>query len=149
MKGRKRKCWLLEKDRMCGIWQEIFWILVCMWFASNTISPLKTWHNPGTQRNISKEGRKRPFVIMAKLLQSLKKPTCLGHQVVIGASKFTFSCFPRIPDTVRQRSTTFLHFFCHLTLLDAISLTECLVCSVSSWSRHQSSSSSVSTASFW
>jgi len=37
----------------------------------------------------------------------------------------------------------------HLTLLEAISLTECLVCSVSSWSRHQSSSSRVSMASFW
>lgn len=36
-----------------------------------------------------------------------------------------------------------------LTLLEAISLTECLVCSVSSWSKHQSSSSSVSRESFW
>jgi len=36
-----------------------------------------------------------------------------------------------------------------LTLLEAISLTECLVCSVSSWSRHQSSSSRVSRDSFW
>lgn len=36
-----------------------------------------------------------------------------------------------------------------LTLLEAISLTECLVCSVSSWSKHQSSSSRVSRESFW
>lgn len=35
------------------------------------------------------------------------------------------------------------------TLLEAISLTEWRVCRVSSWSKHQSSSSSVSTASFW
>ncbi len=35
------------------------------------------------------------------------------------------------------------------TLLEAISLTEWRVCRVSSWSKHQSSSSRVSTASFW
>lgn len=112
MRGRERKCRLLEKDRMCGIWKEVFWFLVCMWSASNTISPLKTWHNSGTQRNISKEGRKRPFVTVAKLLnlQSLRKSTCPGHQLLIGAPKFSFSCFPRTPDTVQQRSTTFLLF---------------------------------------
>lgn len=42
-----------------------------------------------------------------------------------------------------------VNFLVILTLLEAISLTECLVCSVSSWSRHQSSSSRVSVASFW
>jgi len=35
------------------------------------------------------------------------------------------------------------------TLLEAISLTERWVWMVSSWSKHQSSSSRVSTASFW
>lgn len=39
--------------------------------------------------------------------------------------------------------------WCLPTLLEAISLTERCVCMVSSWSKHQSSSSSVSRASCW
>ena len=55
----------------------------------------KNMAQSGTQRNISKERRKRPFVWVATFpnLQSLKKSTCPGHQLLIEAPKFSFFLF--------------------------------------------------------